>query len=205
MNSSSCWNQMQCIVHAFSLAGKSLMSKSGQKNWSFNFQTSEYLLHWAVFHMLCGLLPIDYGLTALTKYDSRKGQSWLLPSESVIPHSFMCFDLAFITAQCLVWQIFKRVFWSIRMLISHLIPLCLSFSALVSRLLESTIQENKARQDYVGLIEVPDSYDGPRLQFPLTFTDIDLLLQAFKQQQVTSSRSCSGSHSQLSNAWMKML
>nr|XP_042125268.1 serine/threonine-protein phosphatase with EF-hands 1 isoform X2 [Peromyscus maniculatus bairdii] len=56
-------------------------------------------------------------------------------------------------------------------------------SALVSRLLESTIQENKARQDYVGLIEVPDSYDGPRLQFPLTFTDIDLLLQAFKQQQ----------------------
>ncbi|XP_028729094.1 serine/threonine-protein phosphatase with EF-hands 1 [Peromyscus leucopus] len=56
-------------------------------------------------------------------------------------------------------------------------------SALVSRLLESTIQENKARQDYVSLIEVPDSYDGPRLQFPLTFTDIDLLLQAFKQQQ----------------------
>ncbi|XP_017720209.1 PREDICTED: serine/threonine-protein phosphatase with EF-hands 1-like [Rhinopithecus bieti] len=40
------------------------------------------------------------------------------------------------------------------------------------------------RHDYVDLIDVPDSYNGPRLQFPLTCTDIDLLLEAFKEQQV---------------------
>ncbi|XP_076774488.1 serine/threonine-protein phosphatase with EF-hands 1 [Arvicanthis niloticus] len=56
-------------------------------------------------------------------------------------------------------------------------------SALVSRLFDNTRQESKDREDYLGLIDVPDSYDGPRLQFPLTFTDIVVLLQAFKQQQ----------------------
>ncbi|XP_041498338.1 serine/threonine-protein phosphatase with EF-hands 1 [Microtus oregoni] len=56
-------------------------------------------------------------------------------------------------------------------------------SAIVSRLFEKPMQENKDRQEYLGLIEVPDSYDGPRLQFPLTFTDIDLLLRAFKKHQ----------------------
>ncbi|XP_051034856.1 serine/threonine-protein phosphatase with EF-hands 1 [Phodopus roborovskii] len=61
---------------------------------------------------------------------------------------------------------------------------CKEDSALVSRLFENTMRENKDRQDYVGLIEVPESYDGPRLHFPLTFTDIDLLLRAFKQQQI---------------------
>ncbi|KAK7799391.1 hypothetical protein U0070_006945, partial [Myodes glareolus] len=58
---------------------------------------------------------------------------------------------------------------------------------LVSRLFETPMQENKDRQECLGLIEVPDSYDGPRLQFPLTFTDIDLLLRAFKKNQVTST------------------
>ncbi|XP_070320735.1 serine/threonine-protein phosphatase with EF-hands 1 isoform X2 [Odocoileus virginianus] len=54
---------------------------------------------------------------------------------------------------------------------------------LVTRLFGSSIQD-KDRQDYLGLLEVPDSYCGPRLQFPLTFTDIDLLIEAFKQQQI---------------------
>lgn len=54
---------------------------------------------------------------------------------------------------------------------------------LVTRLFGSSIQD-KDRQDYLELIEIPDSYCGPRLQFPLTFTDIDLLIEAFKQQQV---------------------
>uniref|UniRef100_A0A8B9XT85 Serine/threonine-protein phosphatase n=1 Tax=Bos mutus grunniens TaxID=30521 RepID=A0A8B9XT85_BOSMU len=54
---------------------------------------------------------------------------------------------------------------------------------LVTRLFGSSIQD-KDRQDYLGLIEIPDSYCGPRLQFPLTFTDIDLLIEAFKQQQI---------------------
>lgn len=45
------------------------------------------------------------------------------------------------------------------------------------------MQENKDKQEYLGLIEVADSYDGPLLQFPLTFTDIDLLLWAFRKHQ----------------------
>ncbi|XP_033057448.1 serine/threonine-protein phosphatase with EF-hands 1 isoform X3 [Trachypithecus francoisi] len=45
-------------------------------------------------------------------------------------------------------------------------------------------QDMRDRLDYVDLIDVPDSYNGPRLQFPLTCTDIDLLLEAFKEQQV---------------------
>ncbi|XP_036696922.1 serine/threonine-protein phosphatase with EF-hands 1 isoform X2 [Balaenoptera musculus] len=56
-------------------------------------------------------------------------------------------------------------------------------SELVTHLLGSNIQD-KDRRDYLGLIDVPDSYCGPRLQFPLTFTDIDLLIEAFKQQQI---------------------
>ncbi|XP_008987284.1 serine/threonine-protein phosphatase with EF-hands 1 isoform X2 [Callithrix jacchus] len=39
------------------------------------------------------------------------------------------------------------------------------------------------KQDYVDL-DVPDSYQGPRLQFPLTCADIDLLLEAFKGKQI---------------------
>ena len=60
------------------------------------------------------------------------------------------------------------------------------FPGLVTRLFGSSIQD-KDRQDYLGLLEVPDSYCGPRLQFPLTFTDIDLLIEAFKQQQASGS------------------
>ncbi|XP_077746392.1 serine/threonine-protein phosphatase with EF-hands 1 isoform X2 [Canis aureus] len=55
---------------------------------------------------------------------------------------------------------------------------------LLARLFGSTLQDYKDRQDYVSHIDVPDSYHGPRLQFPLTFTDIDLLVEAFKQQQI---------------------
>jgi len=55
---------------------------------------------------------------------------------------------------------------------------------LVARLFGSTLQDCKDRQEYVSFIDVPDSYNGPRLQFPLTFTDIDLLVEAFKQQQI---------------------
>ncbi|XP_062939446.1 serine/threonine-protein phosphatase with EF-hands 1 isoform X3 [Cynocephalus volans] len=61
---------------------------------------------------------------------------------------------------------------------------CEQSPQLIRRLFESTLQDIKDRQDYVALIDVPDSYDGPRLQFPLTFTDIDLLIEAFKQQQI---------------------
>uniref|UniRef100_A0A8C7A2S4 Serine/threonine-protein phosphatase n=1 Tax=Neovison vison TaxID=452646 RepID=A0A8C7A2S4_NEOVI len=55
---------------------------------------------------------------------------------------------------------------------------------LVARLFGRTLQDSKDRQEYVSFVDVPDSYNGPRLQFPLTFTDIDLLVEAFKQQQI---------------------
>uniref|UniRef100_A0A8C0QV61 Protein phosphatase with EF-hand domain 1 n=1 Tax=Canis lupus dingo TaxID=286419 RepID=A0A8C0QV61_CANLU len=58
------------------------------------------------------------------------------------------------------------------------------------KLFLNTLQDYKDRQDYVSHIDVPDSYHGPRLQFPLTFTDIDLLVEAFKQQQASGSRYC---------------
>ncbi|XP_053435752.1 serine/threonine-protein phosphatase with EF-hands 1 [Nycticebus coucang] len=61
--------------------------------------------------------------------------------------------------------------------------ICEEDPELVHRFIASQ-QEIKDRQDYVELIDVPDSYSGPRLQFPLTFADIDLLLEAFKQQQI---------------------
>lgn len=64
------------------------------------------------------------------------------------------------------------------------------FLEIVARLFGSTSQDNRDRQECVTLIEVPNSYNGPRLQFPLTFTDIDLLVEAFKQQQASGSRYC---------------
>ncbi|XP_006893889.1 PREDICTED: serine/threonine-protein phosphatase with EF-hands 1 [Elephantulus edwardii] len=54
---------------------------------------------------------------------------------------------------------------------------------LVHRLFRTNPQD-RDREDYVKMIDVPDSYTGPRLQFPLTFTDIHLLLEGFKQQQI---------------------
>ncbi|XP_030161328.1 serine/threonine-protein phosphatase with EF-hands 1 [Lynx canadensis] len=59
---------------------------------------------------------------------------------------------------------------------------------IVARLFGSTLQDYKDRQDYVAFVDVPNSYNGPRLQFPLTFTDIDLLVDAFKQQQILHAR-----------------
>ncbi|XP_007956574.1 serine/threonine-protein phosphatase with EF-hands 1 [Orycteropus afer afer] len=52
----------------------------------------------------------------------------------------------------------------------------------VSRLLGGNLQD-KDEEDYVKMIDVPDSYDGPRLQFPLTSTDIDLLTDAFRKEK----------------------
>nr|XP_012640136.1 serine/threonine-protein phosphatase with EF-hands 1 isoform X1 [Microcebus murinus]XP_012640137.1 serine/threonine-protein phosphatase with EF-hands 1 isoform X1 [Microcebus murinus]XP_012640138.1 serine/threonine-protein phosphatase with EF-hands 1 isoform X1 [Microcebus murinus]XP_012640139.1 serine/threonine-protein phosphatase with EF-hands 1 isoform X1 [Microcebus murinus]XP_012640140.1 serine/threonine-protein phosphatase with EF-hands 1 isoform X1 [Microcebus murinus] len=61
--------------------------------------------------------------------------------------------------------------------------ICEDDPELVQRLLASQ-KCIKERQDYVELVGVPDSYSGPRLQFPLTFVDIDCLLEAFMQHQV---------------------
>nr|XP_039331382.1 serine/threonine-protein phosphatase with EF-hands 1 isoform X4 [Saimiri boliviensis boliviensis] len=56
-----------------------------------------------------------------------------------------------------------------------------------SQLTESK-QDMRDKQDYIHLIDVPDSYQGPRLQFPLTCADIDLLLEAFKGKQILHAR-----------------
>lgn len=63
----------------------------------------------------------------------------------------------------------------------------LSFLEFVNRLFGYALQD-KGRQECVGLVDVPDSYTGPRLQFPLTFTDLRLLIEAFKRQQASGSR-----------------
>ncbi|XP_074048798.1 serine/threonine-protein phosphatase with EF-hands 1 isoform X2 [Macrotis lagotis] len=40
----------------------------------------------------------------------------------------------------------------------------------------------------ISMIEVPDSYYGPRLKFPLTFTEVILLIDAFKEKQILHAR-----------------
>ncbi|XP_048191450.1 serine/threonine-protein phosphatase with EF-hands 1 [Perognathus longimembris pacificus] len=57
-------------------------------------------------------------------------------------------------------------------------------TVLVNRLLETNLQDLQDKQNYLELVEVPKSYDGPQLQFPLTFTDIEMLIEAFKQQKI---------------------
>ncbi|XP_039708194.1 serine/threonine-protein phosphatase with EF-hands 1 [Pteropus medius] len=57
----------------------------------------------------------------------------------------------------------------------------------VNRLFGYALQD-KGRQECVGLVDVPDSYTGPRLQFPLTFGDLGLLIEAFKRQQILHAR-----------------
>lgn len=96
-------------------------------------------------------------------------------------------------AQCLTWARYSRRYLlnlSVEMLIPTPPPgSVLPFPELRNQSLESE-QDMRDRHDYVDLIDVPDSYNGPRLQFPLTCTDIDLLLEAFKEQQVSVSRCC---------------
>ncbi|XP_066106221.1 serine/threonine-protein phosphatase with EF-hands 1 [Saccopteryx bilineata] len=55
--------------------------------------------------------------------------------------------------------------------------------ALVNRLFGCT-PHDKVRQDYIGLIEVPESYSGPRLRFPLNSTALPTLIEAFKKQEI---------------------
>ncbi|XP_007500885.2 serine/threonine-protein phosphatase with EF-hands 1 isoform X2 [Monodelphis domestica] len=38
------------------------------------------------------------------------------------------------------------------------------------------------------MVEVPDSYEGPRLMFPLTYSDVLLLIKAFKENQILHAR-----------------
>ncbi|XP_019610946.2 serine/threonine-protein phosphatase with EF-hands 1 [Rhinolophus sinicus] len=54
---------------------------------------------------------------------------------------------------------------------------------LVNRLFGYTLYD-RDRLDHRGLSEVAECYGGPQLQFPLTFTDIESLIEAYKEQRI---------------------
>ncbi|KAM4046644.1 serine/threonine-protein phosphatase with EF-hands 1 [Anomaloglossus baeobatrachus] len=58
---------------------------------------------------------------------------------------------------------------------------------LISDILSNSIEGQKKLLDY-ETIEVPDSYDGPRLSFPLSVSDTNILLHAFKQEKILHAR-----------------
>ncbi|XP_006835744.1 PREDICTED: serine/threonine-protein phosphatase with EF-hands 1 [Chrysochloris asiatica] len=55
---------------------------------------------------------------------------------------------------------------------------------LVTQLFGSSFPDTYEEEDYTKMINVPDSYNGPRLQFPLTFNDIEILIEGFKEQKI---------------------
>ncbi|KAM3936355.1 serine/threonine-protein phosphatase with EF-hands 1 [Leptodactylus fuscus] len=58
---------------------------------------------------------------------------------------------------------------------------------LISDIVNSSKNGQKKRMAY-ETIEVPDSYDGPRLSFPLSVSDTNILLHAFKQEKQLHAR-----------------
>uniref|UniRef100_F6Z9L0 Serine/threonine-protein phosphatase n=1 Tax=Ornithorhynchus anatinus TaxID=9258 RepID=F6Z9L0_ORNAN len=63
--------------------------------------------------------------------------------------------------------------------------MCRLFSA--SRICDPDSPGDKLKE-YERMIEVPPSYLGPRLSFPLTIVDINAILQAFKHRQLLHAR-----------------
>ncbi len=55
---------------------------------------------------------------------------------------------------------------------------------LISQLLDPVVDPWLDRETCYNLIPVPESYTGPRLSFPLSVSDTNALLSAFKEQQV---------------------
>lgn len=57
---------------------------------------------------------------------------------------------------------------------------------LISHLLDSVVDPltEEVRQLKYEQIAVPESYSGPRISFPLSVTDTNALLSAFKEEQV---------------------
>ncbi|XP_073422169.1 serine/threonine-protein phosphatase with EF-hands 1 [Dendrobates tinctorius] len=58
---------------------------------------------------------------------------------------------------------------------------------LISDIFSNSKEGQKKLLDY-ETIEVPDSYDGPRLSFPLSESDTNILLDAFKQEKLLHAR-----------------
>lgn len=60
----------------------------------------------------------------------------------------------------------------------------LGFPDLISQLLDPVVDPWLDRETCYNLIQIPESYAGPRLSFPLSVSDTNALLSAFKEQQV---------------------
>lgn len=59
---------------------------------------------------------------------------------------------------------------------------------LISQLLDPVVDPWLDRETCFNMIPVPDSYTGPRLSFPLSVSDTNALLSAFKEQQALHAR-----------------
>uniref|UniRef100_A0A6I8NT69 Serine/threonine-protein phosphatase with EF-hands n=1 Tax=Ornithorhynchus anatinus TaxID=9258 RepID=A0A6I8NT69_ORNAN len=99
---------------------------------------------------------------------------------------FQSIEYADEQAQLQVFQV-SAGWWSFA-LPDHWIPqslMCRLFSA--SRICDPDSPGDKLKE-YERMIEVPPSYLGPRLSFPLTIVDINAILQAFKHRQLLHAR-----------------
>lgn len=80
---------------------------------------------------------------------------------------------------------FKSRYRGLSSVCSRLHTLCLS--DLISQLLDPVVDPWLDRETCYDLIPVPESYNGPRLSFPLSVSDTNALLSAFKEQQVQNT------------------
>lgn len=87
-----------------------------------------------------------------------------------------------------VWSVALKV--STRLLLSLLSP-----PDLISQLMDPLADSWLDQETYYNFIPVPESYTGPHLSFPLSVSDTNTLLAAFKEQKVLdASPVCSNSH-----------
>lgn len=73
---------------------------------------------------------------------------------------------------------------------SQLLTLC--SPDLISQLLDPVVDPWLDRETCYNMIPVPELYTGPRLSFPLSVSDTNALLSAFKEQQVQNTFDCLG-------------
>lgn len=67
-------------------------------------------------------------------------------------------------------------------MVKYLLTLCPP--DLISQLLDPMVDPWLDRETCFSLISVPESYTGPRVSFPLSVSDTNALLAAFKERQV---------------------
>uniref|UniRef100_A0A8B9LD22 Serine/threonine-protein phosphatase with EF-hands n=1 Tax=Astyanax mexicanus TaxID=7994 RepID=A0A8B9LD22_ASTMX len=90
------------------------------------------------------------------------------------------------------WNIFQSIEYAGEQDQLHLfrVSVCLFSPDLISHLLDSAVDPvvEEVRQSKYEQIVVPESYSGPRLSFPLSVTDTNVLLSAFKEQQTLHAK-----------------